>query len=34
MLFARALGIRPTAQPDLSGFVDGKDAGRLVGRVH
>lgn len=26
MLFARALGIRPTAQPDLSGFVDGKDA--------
>ena len=22
----RALGIRPTAQPDLSGFVDGKDA--------
>ena len=26
VLFARALGIRPTAQPDLSGFVDGKDA--------
>ena len=25
VLFARALGIRPTAQPDLSGFVDGKD---------
>ena len=26
VLFARALGIRPTAQPDLSGFVDGNDA--------
>ena len=26
VLFARALGIRPTAQPALSGFVDGKDA--------
>lgn len=26
VLFAWALGIRPTAQPDLSGFVDGKDA--------
>ena len=26
VIFARALGIRPTAQPDLSGFVDGKDA--------